>query len=132
MSCKSALYAANTLPQALIIGGTVNFGAPVRRFGCNINLSGGNAVLNGAGYYDIDADLTFTAGAAGIVTVTLYKDGAPISGATASVTVAADSTYQVSVPAIVRLTCCCESTITAEITGVATTVTNAAIAVEKI
>lgn len=132
MSCKSALYAANTSAQSLTAGNTINFGNAVRRFGCNCNVAGGNATITGSGYYDIDADITFTAGGVGTAVITLYKDGAAISGATASVTTAADTTYAVSVPAIVRQICCCESTITAVITGVAATVLNAAIAVEKI
>lgn len=132
MSCKSALYAANTNAQAVAIGGLVNFGTIVRRYGCNCRLEGGNAVVVGSGYYDLDVDLTITAGAAGTAVITLYKDGTPISGATASVTVAANSLYQVSIPAIVRQVCDCEGVITAVITGVATTVNNAAIAVEKI
>lgn len=132
MSCKSAVYAANTSAQSLAAGDTINFGNVVRRFGCNCNVSGGNAIVNGSGYYDLDADVTFTAGGAGTAVITLYKDGAAISGATASVTTVAETTYAVSIPAIIRQVCCCESTITAVITGVAATVLNAAISVEKI
>lgn len=131
MSCKSALYAANTNTQTLAVGDTLSFGTPVRRFGCNTNISGGNVTLNGAGYYSINTNINFTA-AAGTATITLYKDGAAIPGATVNRTTVANTEFQVNIPAIVRLTCCCESTITAVVTGVATVIENAAITVEKL
>ena len=94
--------------------------------------SKGEVNLNGTGYYDIDANITLTAGAAGTVIVSLYKDGVPITGATASATATESGIISVSIPAVVRNMCCCGSVITAILTGVAATITNAAIAVEKI
>lgn len=132
MSCKSTLYAVNSNSQVLALSDTINFGSIVRRFGCNCDLSGGNVIINGVGYYDIDTNFTYTAGAAGDVEIALYKDGTLIPGATVTKTVAANSTYSFSIPTIVRHTCCCESTITAILTGVTGTFTNAAILVEKI
>lgn len=131
MSCKSALYGANTASQAVAVGGAINFGNVIRRFGNNINLNGPNVTLSGAGYYDIDTNFTFTA-AAGTATITLYKNGVPIPGATISRTTAADTIYTVSIPAIVREVCCAGSAITAVLSGVAGTFTDAAIVVEKI
>lgn len=131
MSCKSAIYAANTNGQTLAVGSTINFGTISRRYGNNLNLSGGNVILLGAGYYDIDTNFTFLA-AAGTATITLYRDGVAIPGATASITTAANGTYSISIPAIIREFCCKEAVITAVITGVAVTMNNAAIAVEKI
>lgn len=122
---KAILYAANTNAQT----GTVNFGSIIRRYGQNISLSGGNPVLRGAGYYRIDTNFTIVGTAAGVATVTLYKDGLPITGATVTLTVAADEQYAVSIPAIVREVCCNESTITAVLTNA--TVNNASIVVEK-
>lgn len=131
MSCKSCVYGANTAAQTLVDGNTINFGSIVRRFGNNTNLSGGNGVVIGEGYYDIDTNITFTA-AAGTVTIALYKDGVPIPGATATRTTAATSSYTITIPALVRQKCCCEATITAVLTGADTTVTNAAIVIEKV
>lgn len=131
MSCKSALYGANTSAQTLAVGSTINFGTISRRYGSNIGLSGGNVTVMGSGYYDLDTNFTFLA-AAGTATITLYKDGVAIPGATASITTAANGTYNMSIPAIIRQVCCEESTITAVITGVAVTMNNAAIAIEKI
>ena len=131
MSCKSCVYGANTASQNIVDGGTINFGSIVRRFGNNTNIAGGNGVVIGEGYYDIDTNITFTA-AAGTVTIALYKDGVPITGATATRTTAATSSYTITIPALVRQKCCCESVITAVLTGEDTTVTNAAIIIEKV
>ena len=132
MSCKSALYAANLNNQTLSSGDTISFGSIVRRFGCNTNLSGGNVVVNGTGYYDIDTNFDFAPTAAGTVTIELYKNGTKIPGAEATWSVAADVNYHISIPAIIREACWCESVITAIITGADSVVTNAAITVEKI
>lgn len=131
MSCKSALYAANTASQTVAVGGAINFGAPIRRYGNNINVAGSSIRLNGAGYYDVDLNVTFTAGA-GTTTIALYKDGVVVPGATASFTTVADTTYQVTIPAIVRDTCCAESNLAAVVSGTALIISNAAVAVEKI
>lgn len=128
---KSAIYMANTNSQTVSAGGTVNFGNIIRRFGCNCQSNGSTPTVNGTGYYDIDTNITLT-GTAGTVTLTLYQDGTPITGATQSATIVADTTYAFSLPAIVRQKCCCDSIITLVISGVATTVTNAAVEVEKI
>lgn len=131
MSCKSALYAVNTAEQAVALGGVISIGSAVRRFGCHANAVGGNAVIKGVGYYDITASFGIE-GVAGTVTITLYKDGVAIPGASATLTTEAATDYSVVIPAIVRSTCDCESTITAVLTGAAVTITNAAIRVEKI
>lgn len=132
MSCKSGLYAADLTAQTVAVDGVISFGSIVRRFGCNCGIAGGNVTLTGSGYYNMDADFTFTAGGAGTAVISLYKDGVAIPGATASFTTVANSIYQVSIPAIVRQVCNCETTITAVMTGVAGTINNASIAVEKI
>ena len=133
MSCKAALYAANTAAQTVTEAETpVNFGTIVRRYGRVINLSGGDVTVCEAGYYDVDANFTFTATAAGDVIIALYKDGVRIPGAIVTETVAAAGSYSMSISAIIRNTCNCESTITARIIGVAGVINNAAIAVERI
>ena len=43
----SLIYASNSQPQDVAIGGTVNFGTPVRRYGKNLTMSGGNVVATG-------------------------------------------------------------------------------------
>ena len=104
--CKSALYAANTGTQAVAAGMPISFGTVVRRFGQYLNLSGGTVVAEGAGYYDVIANLTFVADTAGEVNVSLYKDGMAIPGATISVPGTAGIEYAVTIPAIIRNKCC--------------------------
>ena len=128
---KSVLYAVNSTPQNYIANGTViNFGSIVRRYGQNLELSGGNVIVQGAGYYSVDINIGFTS-AAGDVTVQVYKDGVAIQGAMAIVTAAATTSYSLTIPALIRETCDCESTITVVISGTAGTINNAAIVVEK-
>lgn len=128
---KSVIYAANSTQQNFVASGTIiNFGSIVRKYGCNLNLSGGNVVIDGSGYYDVDVNVSFTS-AAGTVTVQVYKDGVAIQGATAIVTAAATTSYSVTIPCLTRETCCCESTITVVISGTAGTIDNASIVVEK-
>ena len=132
MSCKSCIYAANTATQSISDGGTINFGSAVRRYGSACNVEGGNLTLNGAGYYDISVNVTIAGTAAGTAVVQLYKDGVIIPGASASLTTAADTTYSASVSTIIRKSCCCESSITAVVSGVAVSVTSASITSEKV
>ncbi|MCQ2463968.1 MAG: hypothetical protein MJ095_00135 [Oscillospiraceae bacterium] len=134
MSCSSVLYAANRSTQVIPEGvpTVVDFGQIVRRFGCQINMSGGNVSILSGGYYDMDANFTFTA-TAGEVRIQLFQNGAPIPGAYAAVTAAADTMYAVSIPDIVKNTCCSEETITAVVTSDSeVTISNAAIKIEKI
>lgn len=132
---RSLAYAANTQSQVIGTGGVINFGNPVRRYGCNCNVSGGNATIKGNGYYNISAAITLLATAAGTVVVTLLKNGVAIPGAIASATLVAGNAYQLTIPAAVtrETGCGCgdASTITAVVTGVGATVNSAAITVVK-
>lgn len=131
--CKSLLYAVNTLTQAIPATGTeINLGTATRSAGCNLSAAGGQIVVKGIGYYDIDSNFTFAATGTGTATLTLLKDGISIAGATQSITIAtAGDNVSFNIPAIIKQTCCKESVITAFITGVAGNITNAAIMAEK-
>lgn len=129
---KSLVYGVNRNVQTIVVGDRVNFGQPVRKYGCNLNMSGGEVYVTGEGYYDVDASITFVAGAAGIATITMLRDGSVIPGAGASMTVAdGDTITLVTPPAVIRQKCCGESTITAVISGVVGVISNATIRVEK-
>lgn len=132
---KSIVYAANTATQDVPVNGTINFGNIVRRYGCNTNISNGNGLINGTGYYKINTNFTITDTAAGDVTITLFEDGTAIQGATATITAAVGSLYNINIPAVVRKFGNCNnnvaSTITAAVTGTAATVNNATITIEK-
>lgn len=133
MSCKSAIYTANTGATAVAVGGVIPLGTVNRRFGCNVNLSGNGITVTEKGYYDVTASFTFTATAAGNVTVTMFRDGVAVPGATATATAAAAGTVNLSFPAIVRQQCCnSSSTLTFVLTGTAATLNNAAVVVKKL
>lgn len=127
---KTVIYAANTATQAISPGSTVNFGNIVRRFGC-LDLSGGNVVTNCTGYYDVTTNLTIAGTVAGSATVQIYSNGVAVQGATTTVPTTATSVTQVCIPAVVKQNCCVSDTITVVITGVAVSVTNAAIVAIK-
>lgn len=126
---KSLIYTANTSAQTVAIGNSANFGTTIRRYGCNCQNNSTAIVANGSGYYDIDINATFTA-AAGTATLTLYKDGAPIPGASTTVTTAANTTYSVTIPTAIRVKCC-DSLVTLVVSGVDVSFTNLTARMEK-
>ena len=133
MSCKSALYAAMQTPTAVAVDGVIPLGSLIRRYGCDVALNGNAVNITGAGYYDVDASVTVSPAAAGTVTITLYKDGVAVPGATASETAAANGTVDISIPALVRQVCCAAgSALTLVLTGAAATVNNVALRVQRI
>lgn len=126
------VYAVNTDSQSVAVGNAISFGSTVRHLGSNCNVVGGKLLIEGTGFYGIDTNITFSASAAGTATINLYKDGVMIPGATASVTTIGDDVYSISIPAVIRQKCCCESSITAILTGVAATVASASVLAEKV
>jgi len=131
MSCKSLIYLNNSATQTLAANDVIDFGKVVRRFGDNLNASGGNAVAIGAGYYDIDVNLTLSTTDAATVEVQLYKDGVEVTGAMANVKLAASGIVAITIPAVIREVCCQESTITAKVNA-GIVVNNASIVVKKV
>lgn len=135
MSCKSALYTVNNGVQAVAEDGVINLGSVIRRFGNNINLLGNGIIVNGAGYYEVDANVTINATTAGTVTVSLYKDGVPVQGAVATVSVASGVYVTVPIHALIREFGCCverNSTLTFVLGGEDETVENISVIVERI
>lgn len=137
MSCKSALFAAMQTPTAVAAGGVIPLGSLIRRYGSDLSLSGSAVNIEGncqsQGYYDVDASITATLTAAGTVTVTLYKDGVAIPGATASETGMASGTVNLSITALVRQACCAAgSALTLVLTGAEATVNNVGLRVQRI
>lgn len=138
MSCKSALYAAMQTPSAVAVGGVIPLGSLIRRYGCDVSLNGNAVNITGgnqsAGYYDVDASLTVAPTAVGTVTVTLFKDGVAVPGATASATAAAaDDALNLNITALVRQVCCAAgSALTLVLTGAAASVDNVALRVQRI
>ena len=131
---RSAIYTANTGSQAVAVGGTINLGGIVRRFGCAVDLNGGTINLTEQGYYDVDISITAEPTAAGTVTATLYNGGVAVPGATASATAAAaGDPINMTVNALVRVPCCGNSgALSIILSGGAATVTNIAVVTEKL
>lgn len=120
-------------PTTVAVDGVIPLGSLIRRYGCDVALNGNAVNITGAGYYDVDASVTVSPAAAGTVTVTLYKDGVAVTGATASETAAANGTVDLNIPALVRHVCCAAgSALTLVLTGVAATVDNVALRVQRI
>lgn len=90
-------------------------------------------ITDGAGYYDIEANVSVTATAAGSVTATLYKDGAPVQGAVSLATASAvGDIVTLPINALVRLNCDCDTAnLTIVISGQAVTSQNLAFVVTK-
>lgn len=131
---RSAIYTANTGAQAVAVGGTINLGGIVRRFGCAVDLNGGTINLSEPGYYDSDISITAEPTAAGTITATLYNGGVAVPGATASATAAAaGDPVSLSIDALVRVACCGNSgALSVILSGAAASVTNIAVVVEKL
>lgn len=130
---RAFVYCANMNAQLVTANGTINPGTIVRRYGCAFCLNGDALTVEGEGYYSIDGTVTVAAAAADDVTVTLYKDGVAIPGATSTVTVQTIGDI-VTIPIIagIRKTCCDSgiSNITA-VLSTEGTVENFAIRAEK-
>ena len=131
---KSAIYTTNTTAPTIAVDGIIPVGTTTRRYGCNIRQDGNAITLCGQGYYLVNVSATVTPTAAGTVSVTAQKDGVAIVGATGSETVAAVSNAaNISITAIVRNACGCDSSILSFILGgVPAVVDNFAVTVEKL
>lgn len=143
MSCKSAIYTAATSPITLTMTAqqptaTLPIGTTIRRFGCNVQLSGSGILIDGNGYYDVDTSVTITPAAAGNYTLALFRDGVAVPGATQTIAAAAAGPVSFNIPALVRLNCCGSSvTLTLQLSTTAAlpatvTVNNVGVVVEKI
>lgn len=128
---KSAIYTVNTNPGTIAVGGVVPVGNIVRRFGCNLDVSGSGIETRGNGYYKTTVSISFNGIAAGTATIQLYKDGVPVPGALAIRTVAANTAYTIDFPGMTRNYDDNSSILTLVLTGASVDVTNVAMLVEK-
>ena len=104
---RAFIYTVNENAQAIAANGAVNPGNIVRRYGCAFGVNNDAVTIEGEGYYSIDATVIVAADAADDMTARLYKDGEPIPGAEATVTVSAIGDI-VTLPVVagIRKTCC--------------------------
>ncbi len=137
MSCASGIYTVYTGSTAVPTDGYLPVGTTVRRYGKNLAQAGDGILLDGAGYYLINANVVVTGAGtgttAGTVTLTLTEDGTPIQGGLSSVTIAPDSIETITVHAIVRKKCCdTPTTIQIKNTGVNVTINQVSSTVIKV
>lgn len=132
---RSLVYAVNPNTQNVALGGIVNFGNLVRRFGCNCGISNGNLTVDGNGFYSVDSSITIEGTEAGTAIFTWYKDGAIVPGASATIVTTDGGVATVSMPtfAIRENGCCCNnsSTLTCVVTGVTVNITTASALLTK-
>lgn len=138
MSCNSLIDVATTTSTSVLANAAIPFNTIVRRRGRDIGQSGTAVAISdcGSNFYLVNVTVTFTAPAAGTVTVALQQNGAAVVGGTASTTVATATTEvrSLSFAAIVRTFNSQNiiDTLTLLNSGVAITVSNAAMTVVKL
>lgn len=138
MSCNSLIDVATTTSTSVLANAAIPFNTIVRRRGRDIGQSGTAVAISdcGSNFYLVNVTVTFTAPAAGTVTVALQQNGAAVVGGAASTTVSTATTEvrSLSFAAIVRTfnSQNIVDTLTLLNSGVAITVTNAAMTVVKL
>ena len=132
MSCPSGIYVVNTDPVVLTAGGTVPLNTIVRRYGSAVSSLNSGVQLRKAGYYKVDANVTFAPTALGPVSLILYKDGIPVPGAVVSDVSAAGNDAPLNLTAMIRQGCCdTPGVLTLEVSA-AGTLDNAGLVVTKL
>lgn len=108
MNCaQSALFAITPTPASILAGGTLPLTTVARRITPRIQLGSDSANISCPGYYEVTATVTFTADAAGDVTIALFQSGVAVPGVTATETVTTADTEvrTVTLHGIVRVRC---------------------------
>ena len=130
---NSLIMMTTTTANSVLANGIVPLTTISRRRGQVIN-GGTNSVLLGRpGYYKVNASITFTAPAAGTISVKLQKSGTDVVGVTASTTITTATTEvrTLNISGIVRVFCNEGfSTITLVNSGLAMTTSNVEMDIE--
>lgn len=132
---RSLIQVTNQSMQNVALNSIISLGSVLRRFGCNIRLSGNGIEVIGEGYYTISGTVTVAPTAAGTVSVAVYNDGMQIPGAIASGTAAtAGDPVTLPLETTIRQGCCCDSAdnITLVLLEGAGEVSNVSLRIEKV
>lgn len=132
---RSLIQVTNQSMQNVALNSIISLGSVLRRFGCNIRLSGNGIEVIGEGYYAISGTVTVAPTAAGTVSVAVYNDGMQIPGAIASGTAAAaGDPVTLPLETTIRQGCCCDSAdnITLVLLEGAGEVSNVSLRIEKV
>lgn len=106
---KSLIQVANQSNQTVTENGNIGLGSTIRRFGCNLRLSGDGIDVTGEGYYTIDASISIAPTTAETVAVAIYDNGSQIQGGIAyGSTTTAGNPVNLSICTTIRQGCCCD------------------------
>lgn len=103
---SASIYLITPTTASITAGGVLPLTSVARRqCGCVTQLGSDSVILQRPGYYKVTATDTFTAPAAGVVTLRLTQDGQPVPGAVAStsITTATTEVGSLAISAIVRV-----------------------------
>lgn len=148
MNREVLLVRRNLTTQAVLADGIVDEGSVYRRFfnGCSctrpVVAEGDATTINATGMYKITVEATFTAPAAGVVTLQLFENGEALDGAFASETITTATTEERSVSfstyvvvdqtRVLGINAITPKSFTLVNTGVAATFTRVQVAVENV
>ena len=132
---KSLIQTYNQSTQNLTEGSTISLGSVLRRYGCDLKLSGNAIEITGkGGYYEISGTITLAPTATGNVTVAAYLDGVQIPSAVATQTIGtANDVVTLPITTTIRKGCNCDgaSQLTLVLVDGASAVSNVSLRVEK-
>ena len=128
---RSLIQVVNPYTQAVAVDGGINLGSVIRRFGCNLRLSGNAIEASGEGYYTIDGAVTVEPTGAGPVSVGVFANGVQLAGAISSGTGAAASPITLPIVGTIRNVGCSDTNLSLVLLNGAGNVTNVSLRVEK-
>ena len=108
MCNNSLIYLVTPTPASVLQLGVLPLTTIVRRRGQSIQQANDSIILGASGYYRVSVTETFTAPAAGTVSLQVRQDNVPVTGGTASTTITTATTEvrSLSFDCIVRVNCC--------------------------
>ncbi len=100
-------FITTTTDQAVLTNGIIPLTTIQRKYGWAILPTSDGVLLNKPGYYKVNASVTFTAPAAGTISIQLQKNGVNVPGVTASTTITTATTEvrTLNISGIVRVNC---------------------------
>lgn len=131
---QSALFAITPTVSEVAAGGALPLTTVARRITPRITLGSDSANVAVPGYYELTATVTFTAAAAGDVTIAAYQNGEAIPGivATETITTPTTETRTITLHGLVRVRCEPLSVTLVNVSEVAITTTNIALSLVRI
>ena len=131
---RSLIQTTNQTSQTVANNSIISLGSVLRRYGCNLRLSGNAIEVTGEGYYKIDCNVSVSPTVAGPVTVAVYDNGVQIPGAIAYGSVStAGNPITLPIETTIRQGCNCDSAdnITVVLINGAGTVNNVSLRIAK-